>query len=156
VIVVLFIVLCAVLFALVGLRRRGARNWERTQNVLHEGDDQAARYGRVWFQRVPPRSSMRAYKDRRTCTLSTDPVHRVAAFEFKTGEREVLDHLLDVNMGGRGSDFVNTWIEIHYGDTSDPKVAYVNDGGWFGWRPLLTGSNVRIARSLTGLMREPE
>jgi hypothetical protein len=51
-----------------------------------------------------------------------------------------------------GSDFVNTWIEVHAEVAGQPTVAFLTDGAWLGWRPLLTGSNMRIVSSLAQLM----
>jgi hypothetical protein len=95
---------------------------------------------------------MRAYRDRQTGDLVVDPVQGHALFEPKRGDPTVLTRISAVQMGGRGSDFVNTWIEVHAEVAGAPKVAFLTDGAWLGWRPLLTGSNTRIVRSLAQLV----
>jgi hypothetical protein len=99
---------------------------------------------------------MRAYRQRKTGTLSTDPTSREVVFDAKDGERTNLSIIRSVEVGGRGNDIVNTWIEVHFGDASTPSTVYINDGGWLGWRPMLTSSNLRIARSLNALSAQSQ
>jgi len=63
--------------------------------------------------------------------------------------------VLDVLVGRRGSDFVNRWIELKYGGSANPSTVYLNDGGWRGWRPILTRSNRKIAAELRALITTP-
>ena len=60
--------------------------------------------------------------------------------------------VLDVLVGKRGTDFFNRWIELQYGDPANPSTVYLNDGGWRGWRPILTRSNRKIAAELRELI----
>ena len=66
-----------------------------------------------------------------------------------------LQPILSVEKGRRGSDFMNRWIEIQYGDPEQPSTAYLSDGGWRGWRPILTRSNHRILTELSALSHKP-
>ena len=69
------------------------------------------------------------------------------------GERVLrLQPVLDVLVGRRGKDFVNRWIELRYGDSANPSTGYLNDGGWRGWRPILTRSDRQIAAELRTLI----
>lgn len=61
-----------------------------------------------------------------------------------------------VTVGRRGSDFFNRWIELQYGDSLKPATVYLNDGGWHGWRPILTRTNRRIAHYLRKLIPPSE
>lgn len=60
--------------------------------------------------------------------------------------------VLGVLVGRRGTDFLNRWIELRYGDSTNPSTVYLNDGGWRGWRPILTRSNRQIAADLSVLI----
>ena len=47
---------------------------------------------------------------------------------------------------------MSAWITVIYGDSDEPTRVYINDGGWLGWRPILTRSNLRIANALLTLL----
>ena len=73
--------------------------------------------------------------------------------EFRSGDQLIpFQPVLSVEKGRRGSDFINRWIEVQYGDPEQPSTVYLNDGGWRGWRPLLTRTNRRILTELSGLI----
>jgi hypothetical protein len=70
--------------------------------------------------------------------------------EFQSADQVIqFQPILSVEKDRRGSDFMNRWIEVRYGVAASPSVAYLNDGGWRGWRPLLTASNRRMAVELS-------
>jgi hypothetical protein len=101
------------------------------------------RFETVWFQQELPEASQSAMCSRRIGTLS---IHGDVA-EFQAGDhRETLSNIRAVSSGKRGSDFINRWVEVEYGEVD--TVVYLKDGRWRGWRPLLTPSNKRIARAL--------
>lgn len=145
------------IFTLVAVQRQTARRWHEGVGAASAGaspsGDPASRFHNVWFQTTTPRAAMRAYRDRQNGDLIVDPVQGHARFEPKGGGPTIaLTKIADVRMGGRGSDFVNTWIEVHAMVDAQPKVVFVTDGAWLGWRPLLTRSNLRIVRSLDRLV----
>lgn len=84
-------------------------------------------------------------------------VRRRTARRWSAGKGTIVElvDISDVRMGGRGTDFVNTWVEVRMGDAAPRPLLYLNDGGWFGRRALLTGSNVRIASAVAGLVQPP-
>ena len=142
----------AALSFLVILRRYGAKRWaveKRTQAP----DPAGQTFWRVWLQRTPPRAAMGAYRDRLTGTLSTDPIAGEATFVAKDGSTSKLSDIRQVDMGRRGTDFVNTWIEVRYGDDGAPSAVWMNDGRWLGWGALLTDTNRRMADALSILRR---
>jgi hypothetical protein len=51
----------------------------------------------------------------------------------------LIEHVFRVSKGWQASIYatpmmaaVDTYIEILYGDRENPRVAYINDGRWFG------------------------
>jgi hypothetical protein len=146
----ILVVVIALLCVAVAVQRLRARRW--TLEAMDAWPRQAETFHDIWLQTTPPRSSMRAYRDRRTGALSVDPRSQHALFRTDAGDVVRLDAVTDMRAGRRGSDLVNTWIELHAELDGAPSVVYLNDGGWFGWRPLLTGSNRELARSLASLL----
>jgi hypothetical protein len=67
-----------------------------------------------------------------------------------------IDNVQAISIGRRGSDIVNRWIKVTYGDEELPSNIYLNDARWLGWRALLTGSNKRIIASLRSLVGDNE
>lgn len=63
-----------------------------------------------------------------------------------------LESIRQISRGRRGSDFFNRWIEVRYGDADHPLTAYLNDGGWNGWRPVLMRTNRKIVEKLKALI----
>jgi len=94
---------------------------------------------------TPPRASF-SQSGRQTGTLSVDLSSGTATFTSRAGSMLVLRGIHRVGMGGRGTDFVSTWIEVR--SASEPSTVSFNDGRRLGWRALLTGSNSRIAGAL--------
>jgi len=73
--------------------------------------------------------------------------------EFRDSRGAIrLDPVLKVSSGRRGSDFFNRWIEVEFGRQESPSTLFLNDGGWRGWRPILTRSNRRVVSELTSLV----
>jgi hypothetical protein len=147
----LLIVVVASVCVAVTVQRLRARRW--TSRAIAVGPHPAETFDEVWLQTTPPRASMRGDPERRTGALTVDPLAQRALFRTDGGDVVQLAEVTDVLAGRRGRDFVNTWIEVHAELDGAPSVVYVNDGGWFGWRPLLTGSNGRLATSLASLRR---
>jgi hypothetical protein len=153
---VLYVGGTALLFALVAVQRLRARGWRQPQEAASQPDLAASeplgqRFQKVWFQTTPPRAALRAYKDRQMGDLYVDGGKRQALFAVVGRDAVVLTRISDVQLGGRGGDFVNTWIEVHGEIAGESCVVFLTDGAWLGWRPLLTRSNVRIVRSLAHL-----
>jgi hypothetical protein len=151
---VLILVTIAVLggaFALVAWRRRATSRWQ-PEPVDAAADAGAADATEpwcapVWVQKVLPRRTMRA-GDRVTGELCIDLAARVATFRVPDGQEVVLTRVRTVQVGARGSDFVNTWVEVDCDVGGRRMTIYLNDATWLGWRPLLTGSNARLADAL--------
>lgn len=146
----LLIVVVVALCIVVAVQRLRARRW--TSQALDGSAHDVETFGEVWLQTTTPRSSMRGDRERQSGELSVDPRSHRALFRIDTGEVVQLANLTDVSAGRRGRDAINTWIEVHAELDGAPSVVYLNDGGWFGWRPLVTGSNRRLAQSLAALL----
>jgi hypothetical protein len=58
------------------------------------------------------------------------------------------DEVIAVRRKRHGWGLVPRFVEITYQAEDGPAVAYFNDGGWYGWRPLLTGSNRRMVNAI--------
>ena len=147
--IVIAVVVVGLLFALVALRRGQAARWD-TANA----DLQTSSFRKVWLQTSPPRASMSAFRDRVSGALVVDPSRRVAVLTGREGQAITIKDVIAVRKNTKGSDFVNTWIEVHCGDRTRGTIVYLHDGAWFGWRALLTGSNHRIVGALRGLIAE--
>src|ERR1700722_8445009 len=107
-----------------------------------------SKYELVWFQEEVPNAAMDARRNTLRGTLKIEDGHVL----FCAGDLVApLEPIHSVVRGRKGSDFVNRWIEVRYGEAASPSVAYLNDGGWRGWRPLLTASNRRMVEELSGL-----
>ena len=147
--------LAAFLIMLAALRRRRVRRW-RKRATVESNDGRSVRgpvsFPRIWFQTTPPRRSRRAYEARVTGELFVDPDEGQVLFKPNPGGTFVLSKIVDVQMGRRGTDLANVWIEVHAEMDAEATVVYLNDGTWMGWRPLLSDSNVRIATALARLL----
>jgi hypothetical protein len=108
---------------------------------------ESSTYEEIWCQSTLPRAAMDARAGTRTGTLTI--TRDAVSFQDSEGRLD-LSPVLHVAAGRRGSDFINRWIEVTYGDIEHPSTIFLNDGGWRGWRPLLTRSNRRIVRDLEG------
>jgi hypothetical protein len=105
-------------------------------------------FEKVWLQSAPPRAALRAYRDRSTGTLTVS--HDSAEFVSDATSLRI-DQVVNVSIGRRGTDFFNSWVEVRYLNGDEARTVFINDGGWLGWRPLLTGSNRRILHVLQGI-----
>jgi hypothetical protein len=102
----------------------------------------------IWFQNTEPEASLDAMKARSVGVLSIDE----SGAKFRSTDLfENIGTIHSVTQGRRGTDFVNRWIEIQYLGNNGIRTAYLKDGNWRGWRPLLTGSNRKIFESLQAL-----
>jgi len=101
----------------------------------------------VWVQKERPRRTMRS-DERVTGQLCVDAATRVATFRVPDGQQVQFTKARSVTVGARGSDYVNTWVEVDCDVDGRRMVVYLNDAKWLGWRPLLTGANTRLADAL--------
>ena len=92
---------------------------------------------RVVFQAVPPRPSWTAWRHRSLGTLTITAGQ--ARFVPRRGEPVLIEHVVRVSRGWRQSSrgipipaAIDTYIEVLYGDRSEPRAAYINDGRWLG------------------------
>jgi hypothetical protein len=139
-----------VFLALVGLHRLLASRW-RTSQSAGRGTSPTA-FTTIWLLTTPPRSSLFAHRDRSVGALSIDRERLQAQFTARRGDDVVLAGIQGVDMGGRGTDFANIYVRAHCSHDRSPPVVYLNDGRWMGWRPMLTGSNFRLARALAAII----
>jgi hypothetical protein len=59
------------------------------------------------------------------------------------------DHIVDVHLKRFGWGLAPRYVVITYDKSEGGNaVAYFNDAGWKGWRPLLTRSNARMASAI--------
>jgi hypothetical protein len=104
----------------------------------------------MWCQRELPRAAMDARRNTLMGILSIED----GRVEFRTGNQVTqFEPVLSVQKGRRGSDFMNRWIEVQYGDAETPSTVYFNDAGWRGWRPILARTNRRIVADLSAVLR---
>ena len=68
-------------------------------------------FPRIWFQTTTPCRSRRAYEARVTGELFVDPDEGQVLFKPNPGGTFVLSKIVDVQMGCRGTDLANVWIE---------------------------------------------
>jgi hypothetical protein len=109
----------------------------------------------VWLQTVPPHPSWTAYKLRSKGSLAFSECR--AVFSPQSGDAVVIENVMKVTKGWKDSvngtwlpPVVNTYIEVIYGDTASPSVAFLNDGRWLGLATFLP--HRRLVRSLENLI----
>jgi hypothetical protein len=59
-----------------------------------------------------------------------------------------LSRIVDVSRQRYGWGLFPRFVAITYESSDGTKTAYFNDAAWKGWRPLLTGSNRRMATQI--------
>jgi hypothetical protein len=140
------IVALALVATLISWRRRVTTRWvaDPARVVGTPGVPWCAA---VWVQKEQPRRTMRS-GERVTGQLCVDATKRVATFRVPDGQQVHLMKARSVTVGARGSDYVNTWVEVDCDVDGRRMVVYLNDAKWLGWRPLLTGANTRLADAL--------
>ena len=105
----------------------------------------------VWLQTDLPRASMTARGNTLIGTLTID----TDCAEFRSDDVVMrLGPVRRVLVGRRGSDYFNRWIELAYGDSDQPSIVYLNDGGWRGWRPILMRTTRKIGNELSSLIAQ--
>jgi hypothetical protein len=154
VVILVTLVLFVVVFVVITLRRRATARW-RPDPTRHVGERGVPWCTKTWVQKEQPRRSMRGSSDRVTGQLCVDTVARVATFRVPDGQEVQFANVRSVTVGASGSDFVNTWVEVHCDVNGQTMAVYLNDARWLGWRPLLTGANTRLADALVQI-RGPE
>lgn len=76
-----------------------------------------------------------AYRDTGKLTVSEN------SLQFNgSKETVVINNIQRVTIGKQGRDFINNWVRIEYGDTSDPSVAFFADGSMLGWGGIFGGT----------------
>ena len=112
---------------------------------------------RVVFQAVPPRPSWMAWRHRSlgTLTITGDQ----ARFVPRKGKPMLIEHVVRVSRGWRQSSRgvripagIDTYIEVLYGDRSEPRAVYINDGRWLGLAVYIP--NGRLLAALTALQAD--
>jgi hypothetical protein len=146
VLILLTIVAFGLLFALVTWRRRAITRW--APDPARVGGAPGVPWcAPVWVQKEEPRWTRGGA--RVTGQLCVDATARVATFRVPDGQQVQFTKARSVTVGARGSDFVNTWVEVDCNVDGRRMVVYLNDAKWLGWRALLTGANIRLADALT-------
>jgi len=66
---------------------------------------------------------------------------RESSIEF-SGHKEsaVINNIRRVTLGKQGRDFINDWVKIEYGDSSNPSIAFFADGSMHGWGGIFGGT----------------
>ena len=140
-------VVLGIVFTPVGVQRLRARLW-RADRGARRAAFAPAHFPQVWFQAEPPRR-MRA-NERVTGDLRIDPRAGSAVLTVTEGALPITE-ITAVSIGGRGSDFVGSWVEVHCRVGVKATVAYFNDARWLAWAPVLTGSNFHMADAFAAL-----
>ena len=142
------VVVLIVFFTPIGIQRLRARAWRpaRDAGIVRPGP---VDFPRVWFQAEAPRRVGR--HERATGALTIDAAAGTAVLTVDEGPLPITE-VTEVSIGGRGRDFVGTWVEVHCRVGAKSTVAYFNDCRWLAWAPLLTGTNLRMADAFAALM----
>jgi hypothetical protein len=113
-------------------------------------------YFKIWFQTVAPHPSLTAFRERSTGVLTVMPDR--AEYVSKSGETVTIENVQRVAKGWKASvnahplpPIVDKWIQVLYGESGNPSVAYVNDGRWGGLATYLP--HRVLLEALTGLVR---
>jgi hypothetical protein len=109
-------------------------------------DNEEASFEEVWLRHKVPKASMSAFDATEVGTLRVARDH--ATFETSTGSSQIAN-ISAIKYGRVGSDFVNRWIRIEYYDKDQYRQVFLKDGGWRGWRSILTRSNAPILAALS-------
>lgn len=122
-------------------------------------------FEQVWhiLGRVRPNMNPAKYIEMGTLTVTADCItfrcRPEASFPFMPpqGAKGLmrLDSVVSVTRRRYGWGFVPRFIAIEFVNGERRETAYFNDGGWAGWRPLLTGSNGRMVRDIRTRMNLP-
>lgn len=142
------VVVLALFFAPIGIQRLRARAWHPAR-ALATVPSGPVSFPRVWFQAEAPRRVGR--NERVTGALVIDPAARTAVLTVAEGPLPITE-VTEVSIGGRGGDFVGTWVEVRCRVGAKATVAYFNDCRGLAWAPVLTGSNLRMADAFAALM----
>jgi len=142
------VVVLAILFTPVGVQRLRARAWRPARGAATLATA-PVHFPQVWFQAEAPRRVGR--NERVTGELTIDPAARTAVLTVAEGPLPITE-VTDVSIGGRGGDFVGTWVEVHCRVGAKTTVAYFNDCRWLAWAPVVTGSNLRIGDAFATLV----
>ncbi|MFA5883093.1 MAG: hypothetical protein WDA60_04515 [Acidimicrobiia bacterium] len=141
------VVVLGIVFAPVGVQRLRARLW-RADRAATRAALAPVHFPQVWFQAEPPRRL--ATNERVTGELTVDAASGSAVLTVAEGALPITE-ITGVSIGGRGSDFVGTWVEVHCRVGVKATVAYFNDARWLAWAPVLTGSNLHMADAFAAL-----
>jgi hypothetical protein len=152
VLIVVTIVALVLLATVVWWRRRVTTRWvpDAARAVAEPGTPWCTT---VWVQKELPRRTMRS-GERVTGRLCVDATTRAATFRVPDGQQVHFTNPRAITIGPRGSDYMNTWVEVDCDVDGRRMTVYLNDATWLGWRALLTAANSRLADALTQI-REP-
>lgn len=145
---VVLLSLIALPFVLAVFRWRRAARWNSSVSCDRAGDDWE---GPVWFHLQKPRMGFRNASSKVRGQLSVSPASSTARFVSVSGSESMVTSVRAVDAGRRGSDIVNSWIEVEGNLNESPQTMFVNDAAWFGWRALLTDSNERLRSAFDAL-----
>lgn len=104
----------------------------------------------AWLTFRPP--TIWGKRDCAVGNLTVDAETQVVEFRGDDQEQYSLKGIGDVAIGRGGADPYNNWISFTYDAPNGGRVrAYVNDGGWYGWRPMFLGTNRRLFECLKSM-----
>jgi hypothetical protein len=152
---VVLLVGIALLTVGVTTQRALARRWRpRDKRSTTRPSEQSFRH--VWFlDKQPGFFAAPGLTDRGTGRLVVDAANARATFGSKGRSPIIIENITSVSIGGRGTDFLRTWVEVRFDADLDEQVIFISDGRYLGWAPMLTGSNLRIASALSALIDSP-
>lgn len=96
------------------------------------------RFNTVWYlPRANENRFLNILAGRVTGTLTVE----ANSIQFSIGNDALLiTNILRITFGKQGSDFINDWVKIEYGQSASPSVAFFADGSFFGWGGLFGGT----------------
>lgn len=134
----------SVLVVLVVYRRHKAARWSPGSGASPITDPPFA----VWFSDQPPRRG----RGRRSLEYAQLWIS-AEAIEIERVVQPSIQFVppVSVQPGHFGTDLVNVWIRLDVaasGDRDRGSFCFICDSRWWGWRGLLTNSNLRLAESI--------
>ena len=90
---------------------------------------------KIWYRQKPKRGLLPwPWEDVGMLIISND---YILFHGKKRSVRIPVEDISGVSIGRQGTDLVNRWVKVKYGDH---KLAFFADGGLLGWRGLLGGT----------------
>jgi hypothetical protein len=109
------------------------------------------KFERVWYLALPPEKSMVAMSTRLTGRLVVE--REGALFQAKSLRLEI-HRVRSVTVGHEGTDTVNPWVRVIYGDDESASSAYFADATAIGWGGIFGGTR-KIYTALKALEQSP-